>query len=570
MAPLDKSRVLDVKPLRSLKPIFTTSQEAPPYICATPNGPFPPGFSPFYPFMAPPPPPPPPPPPVAMAPIRSFRSPVSAGNVVGMANGDDLEADDRSTGGRRRSTRSHSGKIDRSKKNQSVAPRADYVPPVSLNEREEGSKEVVSLVMMHFDGLRRRLSQPDDSKEVPSGLARRADLRAANLMMSKGFRTNMRKRLGAVPGIAIGDTFFFRMEMCIVGLHAQAMGGIDWLHAKGDLEEESLAVSIVSSGYYNDDTDDKDVLVYSGQGGGAGLYKDKPSDQKLERGNLALDRSMHRANQIRVIRGMRDARTPGLKIYVYDGLYVIQESWVEKGKSGANTFKYKLVRMPGQAEAFGLWKMVEKWKEDPSSRPGLILPDLTSGAETIPIGLVNDFDDEKGPAYFTYCSTPKQPKPFGALKTSYGCGCQRCCVPGDLNCSCIRKNNGDLPYTNGILVSKKSLVYECRASCPCGPQCKNRVAQAGIKIRMEVFKTRNRGWGLRAYEAIRAGTFICEYAGEVIGKDMLKQKVQEGENDEYIFDTCRVPDPVKWNYEPALLGKIVPMAPRMILKYHLP
>ncbi|KAI4302470.1 hypothetical protein MLD38_038209 [Melastoma candidum] len=552
--PLDKSRVLDVKPLRSLKPIFSTSHEAPPYVCATPDGPFPLGFSPFYPFNTPPSPPPPPEPVRSVAdpaPIRSFRTPGTESNGLGTMNRD------ASSGGRRRPGRPRSGRSDRkAKKYHIVAPLADYVAPISSSQREDGSKEAVDLVMRHFDGLRRRLSQLDDSKEVPSGLARRSDLRAVNLMMSKGFRTNMRKRVGAVPGIEIGDIFFFRMEMCAVGLHAQSMGGIDWFNVKGDLEEETLAVSIVSSGYYNDDAEDKDVLVYSGQGGGAGLQKGRQtSDQKLERGNLALDRSMRRSSQIRVIRGMSDGTTPGTKIYVYDGLYIIQESWIEKAESGAGTFKYKLVRMPGQADAFGLWKMVGKWKEDPSSRPGLILPDLTSGAETISVCLVNDFDNEKGPAYFTYCSTPKHSKAFGLLQT-YGCGCQKGCAPGDLNCSCIRKNNGDLPYTTGgVLVIQKQLVYECSASCPCGPLCKNRVAQGGIKIRMEVFKTKNRGWGLRAYEPIRSGTFICEYAGDIIDKARLKQKVHEGENDEYIFDTSRVHEPVKWNYEPALLGE---------------
>jgi len=44
---IDKSRILDVKPLKSLIPIFSMSSQAPP------PGQCPSGFSPFFPFGAP-------------------------------------------------------------------------------------------------------------------------------------------------------------------------------------------------------------------------------------------------------------------------------------------------------------------------------------------------------------------------------------------------------------------------------------------------------------------------------------------------------------------------------------
>ncbi|CAF2360076.1 unnamed protein product [Brassica napus] len=47
---IDKTRVLDIKPLRTLRPIFPSGNQAPPFVCAPPFGPFPAGFSPFYPF----------------------------------------------------------------------------------------------------------------------------------------------------------------------------------------------------------------------------------------------------------------------------------------------------------------------------------------------------------------------------------------------------------------------------------------------------------------------------------------------------------------------------------------
>ncbi|KAJ1433986.1 putative histone-lysine N-methyltransferase, H3 lysine-9 specific [Sesbania bispinosa] len=56
----DKSRVLNVKPLRTLVPVFPSpsnpsSSSAPqggaPFVCVSPSGPFPSGVAPFYPFF---------------------------------------------------------------------------------------------------------------------------------------------------------------------------------------------------------------------------------------------------------------------------------------------------------------------------------------------------------------------------------------------------------------------------------------------------------------------------------------------------------------------------------------
>ncbi|XVF00112.1 hypothetical protein REPUB_Repub03eG0257200 [Reevesia pubescens] len=49
----DKSKVLDVKPLRMLLPVFPEASEGPPFVSVPPNGPFPSGFTPFFPFSGP-------------------------------------------------------------------------------------------------------------------------------------------------------------------------------------------------------------------------------------------------------------------------------------------------------------------------------------------------------------------------------------------------------------------------------------------------------------------------------------------------------------------------------------
>ncbi|KAL4277923.1 hypothetical protein GQ457_03G028440 [Hibiscus cannabinus] len=536
----DNSKVLDVKPLRTLVPQFPEPPEGAPFVCVPPNGPFPSGFSPFFPFCG-----------QGLqstpdlnqnyfnstaVPLRSFRAePPASGNGTHKH---------KSAG-----PSSVKKKPKRRKDSESVLTSLmNFNPGISLSERDDGNRELVESVLLRFDALRRKLSQMEDANELHLGGLKRADLKAANMMLTKGVRTNMKKRIGVVPGVEIGDIFFFRMELSLVGLHFPSMAGIDYMAIKGEPESERVALSIVSSGGYDDDAEDPDILVYSGQGGSASRDKEA-SDQQLVRGNLALERSYHRGNEVRVIRGLKDNIHQMSKVYVYDGLYKIQESWMEKGKSGCNMFKYKLVRIPGQPAAFATWKLVQKWKQGLSSRVGLILPDLTSGAESTPVSLVNEFDDEKGPAYFTYSPTVKYPKSFKLVQPSYACNCHDACQPGNSDCSCIQKNRGDFPYiANGVLACQKPMIYECGPSCPCIRNCKNRVIQTGIRSHLEVFKTRDRGWGLRSWDRIRAGTFICEYAGEVIDESRARQEGGDGENG-YVFRTNRLYESFKWNFE---------------------
>lgn len=589
----DKSRVLSVKPLRTLVPVFPSPSNpssnaqggGAPFACVSPSGPFPSGMTPFYPFFMSPesqrlseqnahttgtt-----PAAPISTAvPINSFRTPPSAAtngdagssrrnsrsraqvaDEEGYNNVDEIDAEDGSS--KRKSRKRATGKrssfaaagrgsggdglvrVDVDLDALGVDVLKSINPAVfDMLNQQVGSRDSVSYTLLVYQVLRRKFEQVEEISREPNTGAKRPDLKAGAMMMSKGIRANSVRRIGVVPGVEIGDIFFFRFEMCLVGLHSPSMSGIDYLNPKSSQEEEPLAVSIVSAGGYEDDANDGDVLIYSGQGG---VNRDKGgSDQKLERGNLALEKSMHKGNDVRVIRGLRDSMHPTGKIYVYDGLYKVQDSWVDKAKSGFNVFKYKLVRNPGQPEAYTIWKSIEEWNIKSVPRGGVILPDLTSGAEKVPVCLVNDVDNEKGPAYFTYTSTLKNLRPGTPLESSTGCSCVGGCQAGNMNCSCIQKNGGYLPYSAaGILVDLKSVIYECGPSCQCPPNCRNRVSQIGLKFRLEVFRTKNKGWGLRSWDPIRAGTFICEYAGEVIPSARVEELGEH--EDEYLFDSTRI------------------------------
>jgi euchromatic histone-lysine N-methyltransferase len=585
---IDKSKIVEVKPLRSLAPVLPNNVQS--FFC----GQYPSGFSPFCSFVKPqqipvineteevsinfnatvddtpvaPKPTPETPVAAKVTPIRSYKSSHDEEvNVNHRADGDGdeddhlfsegLNGDDWGGCSRKRGTQNieNCKEFLKRKKNKKTREPTIGVGGYPIL-KEDGDREAVNYVLMSYDSLRRRICQLEESKELGNALAKRPDLRASNALTSNGVKTNMRRRAGVVPGIEVGDIFFFRMEMCLVGLHAQSMGGIDYMNFKDGSKEDSMAISVVSSGVYGDESKNNDVLYYSGSGENFNKKDKHVSDQKLQRGNLALNRSAERHDEVRVIRGLRDTVNRSAKIYMYDGLYKIQDSWIEKEKSGGGVFKYRMVRLPGQKSAYASWMLAQKWKVDSSSRNGFILADLSNGVESIPVSLINDVDNEKGPAFFTYFMSLKNPKPLDLAQPSFGCNCNKACIPGDLNCSCIQRNEGDFPYiANSILVTRKPMIHECGPMCQCFPNCKNRVSQTGLKQYLEVFKTKGRGWGLRTLDPIRAGTFICEYAGEVIDRDTAYQN-GEGDNDEYVFDTSRIYVPFTWNHDSNLLEEV--------------
>ena len=49
---------------------------------------------------------------------------------------------------------------------------------------------------------------------------------------------------------------------------------------------------------------------------------------------------------------------------------------------------------------------------------------------------------------------------------------------------------------------------------------------------MELFKTKHRGWGVKARQDIVKGQFVCEYVGELI----TDSQADEREDDSYLFD----------------------------------
>lgn len=131
-------------------------------------------------------------------------------------------------------------------------------------------------------------------------------IKAAVLLREQGKWLNTEKRLGAIPGVEVGDAFQCRAELRVIGLHCQLWRGIDYVKING----RTLVTSVVDSGRYSKTTDypsSPDVFIYSGEGGNPSTQNiAKPEDQTLERGNLALENSMMMKNPIRVVRKVKN------------------------------------------------------------------------------------------------------------------------------------------------------------------------------------------------------------------------------------------------------------------------
>ncbi|KAF8108815.1 hypothetical protein N665_0104s0130 [Sinapis alba] len=349
----------------------------------------------------------------------------------------------------------------------------------------------------------------------------RADIKASTLMRERGLWLNQDKHVvGSIPGVEIGDMFLYRLELCVVGLHGQPQAGIDYLTAHRSSNGEPIATSIIVSGGYEDDEDTGDVLVYSGHGGQDKLHR-QCQHQRLESGNLAMERSMHYGIEVRVIRGFKYDNAVSSKVYVYDGLYRIVEYWFDVGKSGFGVFKFKLVRIEGQGE-MGSRRM--KFAQALRTKPLVVRPNgyitfnLSSSKENVPVYLYNDIDFDREPEKYDYIAKSAITSLISAHGgANRGCDCKYSC--GN-DCFCARRNGGEIPYDDdGTLLRGKPVVFECGVLCACGPSCQNRVTQKGLSKRLEVFRSRETGWGVRTLDFVHAGMFICEYAGVVLTKD---------------------------------------------------
>lgn len=190
--------------------------------------------------------------------------------------------------------------------------------------------------------------------------------------------------------------------------------------------------------------------------------------------------------------------------------------------------------------------------------------DLSNGIEKMPISCCNYFDREVPPP----CIYSTERLPLEGcnlnLDTDFlcGCDCEDDCMDKS-KCQCWQLTVTGAKYGNPNLsiddigyVYKRlpnqvqTGIYECNSRCKCKSNCLNRVVQHPMSVKLQVFKTTNRGWGLRTLHDIPKGSFICIYAGNLL-TEQLSNEYGAKEGDEYFaeLDYIEVVERIKEGYE---------------------
>ncbi|XP_036946699.1 histone-lysine N-methyltransferase SETDB2 isoform X2 [Acanthopagrus latus] len=145
--------------------------------------------------------------------------------------------------------------------------------------------------------------------------------------------------------------------------------------------------------------------------------------------------------------------------------------------------------------------------------------DLSRGVEPTPVELCIG-DGGARPPDFRYrkerwphgCFLSRGPTLFNVC-----CDCPDGCSDAQ-RCACVAMTRGGRHYSHYRLDEPvPSGVYECGPWCGCDrARCQNRLVQRGIRVRLQVFQTDDRGWGVRCRDDLDCGTFVCIYAGVIL------------------------------------------------------
>ncbi|XP_051027895.1 histone-lysine N-methyltransferase, H3 lysine-36 specific isoform X2 [Acomys russatus] len=73
----------------------------------------------------------------------------------------------------------------------------------------------------------------------------------------------------------------------------------------------------------------------------------------------------------------------------------------------------------------------------------------------------------------------------------------------------------------------RMLLYECHPTvCPAGGRCQNQCFSKRQYPDVEIFRTLQRGWGLRTKTDIKKGEFVNEYVGELIDEEECRSRIR--------------------------------------------
>ncbi|KAK4251427.1 hypothetical protein C7999DRAFT_10860 [Corynascus novoguineensis] len=195
--------------------------------------------------------------------------------------------------------------------------------------------------------------------------------------------------------------------------------------------------------------------------------------------------------------------------------------------------------------------------------------------KTIPITIVNDEDDEVLNPNFRFIDhsviADDVPVAGDSFRTGCDCADDEDCMYNTCQCldemapdsdedehdgSATRPRRKRFAYHSsgpkaGLLRSRilmsREPIYECHEGCNCSLNCPNRVVERGRTVPLQIFRTVDRGWGVKCPVDIREGQFVDRYLGEIITSKEADRRRAEAtisrRKDVYLFALDKFSDP---------------------------
>ncbi|XP_035265910.1 histone-lysine N-methyltransferase SETDB2 [Anguilla anguilla] len=172
--------------------------------------------------------------------------------------------------------------------------------------------------------------------------------------------------------------------------------------------------------------------------------------------------------------------------------------------------------------SFSAAVLLQRRVPPPGGARELLDADISRGAEPVAVQLWNAVDEGR-PARFRYrsqcwlrgCLPGAGPVYASCCDCADGCADPRTCAC--LQLSLRPAPNAQLYRFRRLPRPLPSGLYECGPWCGCDrARCQNRVVQHGLQVRLQVFRSQDRGWGVRCIDDLDAGTFVCTYTGVVL------------------------------------------------------
>lgn len=185
-------------------------------------------------------------------------------------------------------------------------------------------------------------------------------------------------------------------------------------------------------------------------------------------------------------------------------------------KHSNKKFKENLKRLTFQNLIFNL-EMTQKVRNNE-------LMKLIELEEDASVTIENNEDFELLPKFnYTSSNVLVTPLPEVQRSPADGCCCEGKCSEKTQCCPQQEKLDFPTKITRSGRAIPRNIkcqrMIECGPSCNCDESCMNKLTQKKRDLALCLFKTKNRGWGLRACREIPAKSHVIEYTGELLGPE---------------------------------------------------